>query len=332
VISDTYVQTLFVNGTMIFAGTAGSGVFRSTDQGNSWTPENDGLTNLEVYAFAANGADIYAGTKKGVFISSTNGSTWSPINAGIEGQSINALCVSNSSVFAGTWGNGIFRSMNKGVSWMQVDTNSNDNYVSSFTTIGANIYVGGNDRIALSTDNGGTWNPIDSELQVNITCLVHHGSDLFAGTNGADGNVYLSKDNGASWKEVTAGEPHRVVAVAVSGPNLIAGSYNTGIWYHTLSDLLSVDPLASLRSSPVINYPNPFFSRTTISFSTGSREFVDVKIVDILGKECARLFSNELDPGEHTYEWDGSRMPEGMYVCIVRTAGSIQERPIMLVH
>jgi hypothetical protein len=51
---------LFLSGATLYAGTDG-GVFRSTDDGSSWTPINGGLTYLRAASFTlANGA-LYAG-------------------------------------------------------------------------------------------------------------------------------------------------------------------------------------------------------------------------------------------------------------------------------
>jgi hypothetical protein len=55
---------------LLFAGTFGGGVFKSTDAGAHWTPfvNQSGLTTLNVYSLAVDGAltTIYAGTDNGV--------------------------------------------------------------------------------------------------------------------------------------------------------------------------------------------------------------------------------------------------------------------------
>ena len=47
-------------GTNLFAGTWGSGVFFSTDNGTSWTSVNSGLTYNVVYALAVKGTNLFA--------------------------------------------------------------------------------------------------------------------------------------------------------------------------------------------------------------------------------------------------------------------------------
>jgi hypothetical protein len=57
------VYSLAVNGSNLFAGTFGGGVFLSTNNGTSWTAVNTGLTaNITVSSFAVSGSNLFAGT------------------------------------------------------------------------------------------------------------------------------------------------------------------------------------------------------------------------------------------------------------------------------
>src|SRR5262245_49238819 len=57
----------------IFAGTAGGGIFRSSDNGNSWTSVNNGLTGMDVWALTVTQDDqIFAGTSSGGVFRSTD--------------------------------------------------------------------------------------------------------------------------------------------------------------------------------------------------------------------------------------------------------------------
>jgi hypothetical protein len=54
------IQVLCAAGSGIFAGTSVGGVFRSTDNGTSWTPVNSGLTDPYVMSLAVSGNNIFA--------------------------------------------------------------------------------------------------------------------------------------------------------------------------------------------------------------------------------------------------------------------------------
>ena len=72
---------------VLFAGTGGAGIFRSTDRGDTWTPVNTGLHFepgegfVSVRAFAQKGDTLYAGTRDGLYASTdggTHGITFRP--------------------------------------------------------------------------------------------------------------------------------------------------------------------------------------------------------------------------------------------------------------
>jgi hypothetical protein len=63
------ISSFGVIGTNLFAATFTSGVFLSTNHGESWTAVNEGLTDLRVRALAIAGEKLFAGTLgSGVFI------------------------------------------------------------------------------------------------------------------------------------------------------------------------------------------------------------------------------------------------------------------------
>src|SRR5258705_14010833 len=66
----------------VFVGTQGGGVFRSTDNAETWTAVNNGLTDTNVRALAINSTGhIFGGTwSSGVFRSTDNGGSWTPVN------------------------------------------------------------------------------------------------------------------------------------------------------------------------------------------------------------------------------------------------------------
>jgi uncharacterized delta-60 repeat protein len=62
------------------------------------------------------------------------------------------------------------------------------------------------------------------------------------------------------------------------------------------------------------NYPNPFNSSTNIEFRIPKKEFVTLRIFNILGEEVAILVSGQLVAGSHQFEWDATGMTSGVYI------------------
>ena len=61
------------------------------------------------------------------------------------------------------------------------------------------------------------------------------------------------------------------------------------------------------------NYPNPFNPTTTIPFSLPSRSFVTLKIFDVMGRDVARIVSEEMPAGSYLKQWNASGLSSGMY-------------------
>ena len=62
------------------------------------------------------------------------------------------------------------------------------------------------------------------------------------------------------------------------------------------------------------NYPNPFNPSTSIQYSTGNRQFVTLKVYDILGNEIATLLNEDVESGNHNLNFDASNLKSGIYV------------------
>ena len=150
-LSEKNVNALIVtpDGVNLFAGTQGS-IFRSTDNGTSWSEVNSGLPDVgTVYHFAIipdglGGLNLFAGTWGGVFLSTNNGTSWT--KAGLTGTPTNALVVSDTNLFAGSWSGGVYLSSDNGSRWTDVSTGLTDNNVHSLIIKDSYLYAG--------TDNG----------------------------------------------------------------------------------------------------------------------------------------------------------------------------------
>ncbi len=63
----------------------------------------------------------------------------------------------------------------------------------------------------------------------------------------------------------------------------------------------------------VRNSPNPFNAVTYISFQLPENEKVSLSIYNIYGQELETLVNEELNAGEHIYQWNASKYPSGVY-------------------
>jgi len=61
------------------------------------------------------------------------------------------------------------------------------------------------------------------------------------------------------------------------------------------------------------NYPNPFNPSTSISFEIPSKNFVSIKVFDIIGREVSTIVNEVKDAGRYSVNFDGSKLSSGVY-------------------
>ena len=164
----------------IYAGTWGSGIYKSVDGGSSWHIINEGLGNLYVYSLAIDpltSSTLYAGTYgDGVFKSVDEGNNWIQTGPGLNDSAIVYTIAINPSnpniLYAGTrspgseppWGGGVYKSTNGGGSWQDFNQGLGEDWVYGLvinpslpTTLFAATHSLG---VYKYTANAGSWFPL----------------------------------------------------------------------------------------------------------------------------------------------------------------------------
>lgn len=204
----------------IFAGTFGSGLFRSVDLGFTWTRlKNLPSSNICIIRLHPNGA-VYVGTfGDGVFFSMDGGDSWTAVNSGL--GSLEVIRLANDAegnLFAATAFGGIYRLPNNGKRWSNLGLKGY--YVQSIAiTSGGNILVGTErDGVMRSRDGGRTWKASNKGLTTKDiwAILEDREGKIFVATNG--GGVFQSTDGGGSWNETNKGLTNKNVGCLAVTP------------------------------------------------------------------------------------------------------------------
>ena len=335
------INTLTTIGTELIEGSQYEGVFLSSNNGSSWFARNSGLPYNSVagypyiLAFAQVGPYLFAGGDS-LYLSTNGGTNWSRDSSLPNFQ---AFVQIGTNLFIGTQNNGVFHSTDNGISWMAADTGlPPQTRVLAFVVIGTDIFASihsefnGINGIFRSTDLGATWSSVSNGLTNKVSpSLVASGSNLFEGED----SVFLSTDSGASWKPVNTGliSSNNIQSLGVSGGNLLAGTLGT-LWVRPLSQMVSTSAVSEAATAlPAIqNYPNPFSSSTTINITVYENGMATVSVVNTLGTEVARIYSGALSAGAHSFQWNASGLPAGMYECVVQMNGGVQRVPMVVVR
>ncbi|MDP2207869.1 MAG: T9SS type A sorting domain-containing protein [Bacteroidota bacterium] len=198
----TGVFQLKFNGTILFVGT-GRGFARSTNEGLSWTFQNSGITNRNIYTITLNDTDVFIGTLGGgIFRSSDLGSNWQEIGDGLTDSYILSIAVMGNMIFVGSIGKGIWRSLDYGKSWSPANTGLRDSIV-RFVAVSDSVLIAATSRngIYRSLDSGTTWNTVNNGLNdTTVNAMSIFGKTLFIATR--NGGIFRSTDNGDNWNQL----------------------------------------------------------------------------------------------------------------------------------
>ncbi len=217
---------LIIDGSTLYAGFYGSGVWKSADGGANWTAATKQPANMHVKGLVIHPtirSTLYAATYGGgVYTSTNSGDTWTACaNGGLGGAALNAVSLAmdpSGTLYAGTEG-GIFKSPDC-FSWSDANTGLTIDAamppvaIAIDATAPTTLYAGfDGSGIYRSTNSGGSWTAAAMPAgNLRIKTLAQHGSALYAGSYG---NGVLTSTTGESWS-YCAGQPANLNVVSLT--------------------------------------------------------------------------------------------------------------------
>jgi len=265
----SYVNTLLIRNNVVYAGNY-SGVYHSTDYGESWLKNQTGLPErADINSLAFLNDYLFAASELGVFKSSDGGENWVSVNVGLPGGScgsILSVTAANTTIFAGTYG-GVYRSTNYGLSWISSSSGLTMGFygcparVNTMMVMG-NILFAGTDGYGMyrSDNNGQSWDSVNTGLPpgynpgfyMSVRSLEFFHDTIFAGLDG--GSISISADSGAHWETLVSGLPSfaYVFDFAVGENNIYAATFD-GLYQSN-----GIDTIWNLIFS---RYPEPLVAR-----------------------------------------------------------------------
>ena len=84
------------------------------------------------------------------------------------------------------------------------------------------------------------------------------------------------------------------------------------------------------ENSLVQNYPNPFNPSTSIKYSIINRQFVSLKIYDVLGTEIESLVNEEKNAGTYDVIWNAANIPSGNYYYRLQAGNFVETKKMLL--
>lgn len=170
--------------------------------------------------------------------------------------------------------------------------------------------VAGDNSVALNWSTG-------SESDVDKFIVTRDGEEVHrvAATNNANGANYNWIDNsvvnGTEYtyslivRDLNGSEATAATVEATPAENIVTG--------YSLAQ----------------NFPNPFNSETSFTYSLPEAQYVTLSIYNLLGQEIASLVNSRMDAGMHTINWTADGLAAGVYMYTL-TAGEFSQTNKML--
>lgn len=274
-------------------------VYMTTDGGRTWTVRSNIKGNAwRAVRFSTPQRGVIVGTRLKALYTVNGGVTWDSsafrgVPASLASQDLRSVVFLNDTVAVAVGNKIILRTTDGGASWSYVDSTTTLLYSVSF----ANDRIGyavGSGMILRTADGGITWNNIFDASVIRTTSVYSVGADSL----------------GHPW---------------------VGAIYS---FIYTTASPVSVrsDESRLLRYELSQNYPNPFNPSTTIEFSIPEREYVSIRVFNLLGQEVATVIDNKLfEAGTHRVNFEPVGLPSGVYFYQMKAGKYVQVRKMIYI-
>ncbi|NUN10989.1 MAG: T9SS type A sorting domain-containing protein [Ignavibacteriaceae bacterium] len=228
----THVTSFCKHNTYIYIGTT-SGVFKSSDEGETWL--GAGLDSLNIQSLSVSRTnELWAASNStyGLFRSTDAGLTWVNTTPQISTGFNDVQFDSSDGILAASDYDYLYRSTDNGMSWVRLGFSQIGNrLIKIMTASNGDIYVVGEYHLYRSSNLGLGWTILIAKF-LGSEFIFESDSIMFYGARSANGGIYRSSDAGATWEKRDSGIVQKTVCALLSVKNdiLIAGTTTSGIY------------------------------------------------------------------------------------------------------
>jgi hypothetical protein len=345
--------------------------YHSTTAAPAWTE----MTNLPVNqvtsaqiskggAYFITGIPFVGGAQKGLYLSENKSVSWTNIFNGITQNQLQEDVVLNSfadgdTIYAATAFSGIYRSANKGTTWMPLNSGFNlavgKSELSDTTKLWEFHSIKKKDKhmycittnnqdmrwLYHSSDWGKHWSKIDFPgldasitnryvASITITTAGFILANIYTNNAFTSSAIVISRDNGNTWATYNPGFPEAIVnSFEVIGSYLYASGYK-GLYRIPAEDIiLSIaDEERDEDRSPLV-YPNPFGQKLFVKVHAEKESTGNISIKTLSGL-TAKSMIIKITAGVNKFDIDTGDLTESMYLLELRVDQKVY--PFRIVH
>lgn len=318
-------------------------IYRSEDEGISWTKITPMSNDAEFLTLYTDGHQILAGAPSQpdityLYKSDDYGTTWQPdtfrINDSLYWPSMFAK--KDNVLFTADRYN-LFRSVDAGLTW-EISGYTGEGWITDIKASDHLLFVMQEDEddipggsTSISRDNGDTWelldiaDPMDYHIYgVQIETEVNHHLISTWGNE-----IYISGDQAISWQHFDQGLLFvPIFEIIADDEYLYAATAGKGVWRRKISDtnITSIDQ--AMTQNDISIFPNPTNGNFTLNLNSNIIGDGKLSITDVSGKVC---FVRDIVLNPHT-KVDASILPSGLYFLSIRSGEKFYTGKMVFQH
>ena len=317
---------------------------KTKDMGYTWidiTP--NGFHEFMDMYFINDTTGYVVGGNGEIYITHNQGDNWQDIsyskNNNTDLYSVYFIDENNGWIYGSdTWGFKLVTS-DGGIHWNKIGT---DNVIIEKQFLNKSIGYAHTHALAQlvkTTDGGDSWEIITTPLhELGSLFFINNDIGFISGgiaiANYSYGRIYKTIDGCKTWKEIYSSNISSIVGkIYFLNENYGWAISSLGILRTRSGGLTSIGKSIAQsdnnNSLLLCNYPNPFNPTTTISFILGSRCYVSLQIIDLLGRKVETVVSEELPAGRYSRQWNASKMSGGIYYSYLHAGSFVETKKIV---
>ncbi|MBK9098469.1 MAG: T9SS type A sorting domain-containing protein [bacterium] len=178
------------------------------------------------------------------------------------------------------------------------------------------------------TDSDTTWGPIYSFVPGPYIPNDIKALNEILFVCGSDGKIFKSIDHGDNWTQQFTSITNSLNAISFRydsigysvGDNGAILFTSNGGGINSVGEIIQPNEIVLYQ-----NYPNPFNPLTNIEYKINSKQYVQLKIYDVLGNEITTLVNEEQLTGSYAFEFNPAltnlKISSGIYFYKISTSG-----------
>ncbi len=274
---------------------AGCELYTSSDDGVSWDSV-PGAPRANAMTICPDGIVLLLGSPDNSLYRQESSGQWRPIGFPIPYAVVDVACSREDVLYYAAepdWGE-VYRSRDTGTTWTVVAGSFNDVFHVAFPFQSEWLFLGGNQTLTASSDQGETWGLLVTDrhylwLGASDFCRIDDRRFFAATTQG----VFIADVGTSGVRSQRMTVPH---------------------------------PGIDLRLSP-----NPAATELALTYRTTFSTNVAIDIVNVLGNSVRSQISQR-GAGRHVERIDVSGLPAGSYLLTARAGNVVQSARVMVVH